>query len=325
MAYTKMFSEELWEKVSDENKELLDDYILELESTGKSEKTIYQYQADIKGFMTWTVSHGGKDSILDMKKRDFRNFFLKMSKEGVSNARINRLQSSLRNLLLFAENDEDLYEDYEINQMRSIKGVPKESVREIVFLEDKEVTGLIDYLMEREQYQKALYVSLSYDSAGRRNEVHQVLKTDFLESNQTNTLVGKRGKKFNLIYFNRTKEIAAKYLEQRGDDDIESLWVTGRGESKRPASYESLYNFAVSFRPIIKELFDKDIDLNSHSFRHSSLENYSNGTHSVLREMGKDALPIDVLKVVAHHSDISTTQSYLKNKDDELLADAFGF
>lgn len=325
MAYTKMFSEELWEKVSDENKELLDDYILELESTGKSEKTIYQYQADIKGFMTWTVSHGGKDSILDMKKRDFRNFFLKMSKEGVSNARINRLQSSLRNLLLFAENDEDLYEDYEINQMRSIKGVPKESVREIVFLEDNEVTGLIDYLMEREQYQKALYVSLSYDSAGRRNEVHQVLKTDFLESNQTNTLVGKRGKKFNLIYFNRTKEIAAKYLEQRGDDDIESLWVTGRGESKRPASYESLYNFAVSFRPIIKELFDKDIDLNSHSFRHSSLENYSNGTHSVLREMGKDALPIDVLKVVAHHSDISTTQSYLKNKDDELLADAFGF
>ena len=325
MAYTKMFSEELWEKVSDENKELLDDYILELESTGKSEKTIYQYQADIKGFMTWTVSHGGKDSILDMKKRDFRNFFLKMSKEGVSNARINRLQSSLRNLLLFAENDEDLYEDYEINQMRSIKGVPKESVREIVFLEDDEVTGLIDYLMEREQYQKALYVSLSYDSAGRRNEVHQVLKTDFLESNQTNTLVGKRGKKFNLIYFNRTKEIAAKYLEQRGDDDIESLWVTGRGESKRPASYESLYNFAVSFRPIIKELFDKDIDLNSHSFRHSSLENYSNGTHSVLREMGKNALPIDVLKVVAHHSDISTTQSYLKNKDDELLADAFGF
>lgn len=325
MAYTKMFSEELWEKVSDENKELLDDYILELESTGKSEKTIYQYQADIKGFMTWTVSHGGKDSILDMKKRDFRNFFLKMSKEGVSNARINRLQSSLRNLLLFAENDEDLYEDYEINQMRSIKGVPKESVREIIFLEDDEVTGLIDYLMEREQYQKALYVSLSYDSAGRRNEVHQVLKTDFLESNQTNTLVGKRGKKFNLIYFNRTKEIATKYLEQRGDDDIESLWVTGRGESKRPASYESLYNFAVSFRPIIKELFDKDIDLNSHSFRHSSLENYSNGTHSVLREMGKNALPIDVLKVVAHHSDISTTQSYLKNKDDELLADAFGF
>lgn len=325
MAYTKMFSEELWKKVSDENKELLDDYILELESTGKSEKTIYQYQADIKGFMTWTVSHGGKDSILDMKKRDFRNFFLKMSKEGVSNARINRLQSSLRNLLLFAENDEDLYEDYEINQMRSIKGVPKESVREIVFLEDDEVTGLIDYLMEREQYQKALYVSLSYDSAGRRNEVHQVLKTDFLESNQTNTLVGKRGKKFNLIYFNRTKEIAAKYLEQRGDDDIESLWVTGRGESKRPASYESLYNFAVSFRPIIKELFDKDIDLNSHSFRHSSLENFGNGTHSVLREMGKTALPIDVLKVLAHHESVSTTQSYLKNKDNELLADAFGF
>ena len=40
--------------------------------------------------------------------------------------------------------------------------------------------------------------------------------------------------------------------------------------------------------------------------------------------MGKTELPIDVLKVIAHHSDISTTQSYLKNKDEELLAEAFG-
>ena len=30
------------------------------------------------------------------------------------------------------------------------------------------------------------------------------------------------------------------------------------------------------------------------------------------------------LKLLAHHSDISTTDSYLKNKDDEMLAEAFG-
>lgn len=325
MAYTKLLDETKWDEVNEESKELLDDYILELEANGKSIKTIAQYRADIRGFLSWIQRNGKNKNILELKKRDFRNFFLKMSKEGVSNARINRLQSSIRNLLAYAEGDEDIYEDYETNQMRNIKGLQKEPVRDIVFLEDEEITGLIDYLMDKGLYQKALYVSLSYDSAARRNEIHQVTKDGFLESNQTNLLIGKRGKKFNLIYFNRTKEIAKKYFEERGDDDIDSLWITGKGDKKRALSYDSLYGYAVSFRPIIKELFGKDIDLNSHSFRHTALENYGNGTHNVLKEMGKKELPIDVLKVIAHHESVSTTQSYLKNKDAELLAEAFGF
>jgi len=236
MAYTKLLDESQWVDVNEESKELLDDYMLELEANGKSVKTIAQYRADIRGFLSWIQRNGKNKSILDLKKRDFRNFFLKMSKEGVSNARINRLQSSIRNLLAYAEGDEDIYEDYETNQMRNIKGLSKEPVRDIVFLEDNEVTGLIEYLMSKELYQKALYVSLSYDSAARRNEIHQVTKDGFLESNQTNTLIGKRGKKFNLIYFDRTREIAKKYFEQRGDDEIESLWVTGKGDKKRPLS-----------------------------------------------------------------------------------------
>lgn len=324
MAYTKLLDESTWEDVNEESKELLDDYLLELEATGKSTKTIYQYKADIKGFFSWIYRNGKNKSILDLKKRDFRNFFLKMSKEGTSNARINRLQSSIRNLLAYAEGDEDLYEEYEINQMRNIKGVPKEAVKDVVFLDDNKVTAIINYLINKKQYQKALYISLSYDSAGRRNEVHQVEKIDFLENNQTNEVVGKRSKKFKLLYFDRTRDIAKLWFEQRGEDDIASLWVTGKDDKKREASYEALYGWAVSVRPIIKELFDEDIEIASHSWRHISLENYSNGTHHVLKEMGKTELPIDVLKVIAHHSDISTTQSYLKNKDEELLADAFG-
>ena len=49
MAYNRLFNPATWDDVNSENKELLDDYILELKSNGKSEKTIYQYVADIKG------------------------------------------------------------------------------------------------------------------------------------------------------------------------------------------------------------------------------------------------------------------------------------
>ncbi|MDB1562990.1 tyrosine-type recombinase/integrase [Pediococcus pentosaceus] len=319
----KLFKQASWDNVNSESKTLLDDYILELKSTGKSEKTIYQYVADIKGFLCWIEENQNNVYILDLKKRVFRRFFLVLMDNGTSSARINRLQSSIRNLLEFATQDEDEYE-YDVNAMRAIKGLAKSSVRDIVFLSNEQVDILINYLMDHKQYEKALYVSLSYDSAGRRNEVSQVLKEGFVESNQSNVVRGKRGKTFRLIYFNRTREIAKKYMEQRGEDDIPSLWVIGRGETLRPASYQTLYNWVMYFRKVLKAETGEDININPHSFRHSALENYGNGTHHVLEEMGKSELPLEVLKIIAHHTSIETTQGYLKNHDDDILEDTFG-
>ena len=145
MAYNKLFKPETWNEVNQENKDLLEDYILELKSNGKSEKTIYQYVADIKGFYSWIYDNAGNKSVLELKKRVFRNFFLYMTDNGASSARVNRLQSSVRNLLEFASNDEDGEYEYDVNAMRSIKGMQGEKVRDIVFLTDEQVTAIIDY------------------------------------------------------------------------------------------------------------------------------------------------------------------------------------
>ena len=317
------YSPAIFEQVNKENKAILQDYVLELKSKRKSDGTIYQYSADIKMFYCWAFNELDNKSILRMKKRDFRRFFLELQENGASSARINRVQCSLRNLLEFCTEDEDEY-DYDINSMKSIKGLQKEEVREIHFLTDEQITIIIDYLLAKKQYQKALYVSLSYDSAGRRNEVFQVLKEGFAEGKRTNMVQGKRGKKFQLMYLSRTREIARLYFEQRGNDDIESLWIVGKGEDRRAAKYETLYNWTVSFRKILEKETGELIEMNPHSFRHSALENYENGTHHSLAEMGKDKLDIQVLKVLANHTSIDTTQSYLKNKDQELLDEAFG-
>src|SRR5574344_1780667 len=141
-------------KVSSDNKLLLEDYIMELKSRGLAEKTIYQYSSDIRAFYCWLANNLDNKYILNLKKRDFRRFFLKMSENGTSSARINRFQSSIRNLLNFAVEDDDEY-DYEINAMSSIKGMKGESVREIVFLTDEQINILLDYLLENEQYQQA--------------------------------------------------------------------------------------------------------------------------------------------------------------------------
>lgn len=310
-------------KVSADNKLLLEDYVMELKSRGLSEKTIYQYSSDIKAFYCWLALNMDSKYILELKKRDFRRFFLKMNENGTSSARINRFQSSIRNLLNFAVEDDDEY-DYEINAMSSIKGMKGESVREIVFLTDEQINILLDHLLENEQYQQALYVSLSYDSSARRNEILQVNKKDFLTSAFTNEVIGKRGKKFKLYYFDRTKEIAEKYFKERGDDNVESLWVVGKGKDATARSYESLYAWVVGFRRVLFEKTGEEINLNPHSFRHSALTNYENGTHSSLKYFGQKNLPIKVLKVLANHTSIDTTQSYLPDKDEELLMGALG-
>ena len=318
----RLFNESDWSNLSEENRELYDDYVLEMESNGKAVKTIKQYCFDLRAFFCWLVKEKKNKYILDLKRRDFRNFFLIMQRSGASAARINRFQSSVRNLLEFACISEDY--DYETNQMAHIRGLQKEPVREIVFLSDQQVNILIDELLKRHHYQKALWMSLAYDSAGRRNELHQVTKDGFLDNNQTNVVVGKRSKHFRLIYFNRTKILFRLWEKQRGEDDLETLWITGKDDKKRPLSYEGTYDFTDEFREILKKRTGEEIPVNPHSFRHSALENYSNGTHHVLKETGRDSLNIMLLQALAHHESSSTTEGYLLDNSQEQLADALG-
>ena len=85
-----------------------------------------------------------------------------------------------------------------------------------------------------------------------------------------------------------------------------------------------MYSFFLTFSSILEEKTGAQLDINPHCFRHSSLDNYSNGTHHVLKELGKESLDLKVLKLIAHHEDVSTTESYLMDRSDEILFEAFG-
>lgn len=322
----KFFTNEAWEKVSDENKEILDDYSMELEVQGKAPKTIYQYQADIKGFLCWNAEHNKDKYLLDLKRKDFVKFQLGQTRAGTSNARINRFQSSLRNMLQYCVMEEDLYPEYQINPMAMIKGLEKKSVRDIYFLTDKQVSYLIYKFLVTGKTQVALWVSMSYDTGARRNEILQISKDEILDSNVTNEVVGKRSKKFKLIYSNRTKAIAKQWLEERGDDEVDSLWVVGNGKDRHAVRYSTFYDWAIMCARLLHEQDGEDYKFGPHTFRHTALERFSDGTHYYARhELGRsDGMDINMLKNIAHHSDISTTQGYLQDKSTKAMEEAFG-
>lgn len=321
--YNRIYTPELWEEVNRENKDLLDDFLIELKSRKKKKSTIDQYFNDGRIILIYILKELNNKSILELNKKQFRNMSLWMIETlNVSNARANRLMSMTRSMLDFAEEDDDY--DYDNNISKKVKGLPKEEVRDIYFLTDEQITILREELRKREEYQKMLLVDIAYDSAGRRNEITQVLKEGLLDKSNTNVVIGKRGKKFPLIYFSHTKESLKLWLDQRGEDDIESLWVTGKGENKRQTSYESIYDWCVGLADLLHKLTGEYIPFNLHSFRHSSLENMKGGTHYALKEIGKERMELNELMVYAHHNSVETTSSYLKNDENDLIFEAFG-
>lgn len=125
------------------------------------------------------------------------------------------------------------------------------------------------------------------------------------------------------MYSQRTKDLAKEWLAERGEDDVDSLWISYYNGKPRAIVYDTFYSWAISFRSILEEKYDVDLPLNAHSFRHSGAECYENGTHHSLKYMGKDRLDINELKILMNHESIDITNSYLRNKDQEILNELF--
>lgn len=323
MAWIRVYTPEKWENANKENKGLLKDYLVELKSKRLKESTLNQYRDDGRMIICYIATDMDNKSILQFTKKDFRSLALWLTDERkVSNARFNRVFAIIHGMMEYAE-DEDDYE-YNQNIARKIKRLPKEPVREIYFLTDEQIHKIRKYLLEHKKYRECAYLDISYDSAARISEVNQIKKSDILDMRYTNTVIGKRGKKFNLLYHNNSLESLELYLNQRGSDSVESLWVTMRGLYRAPLKNSALYSWTKNMTKILYNVDGKFLDFSPHSFRHSALQNYRNGTHYMCRVMARPRIfTMEELQALAHHESMDTTRSYLKPDENNVIEGMF--
>lgn len=327
--YNKVFTDELWSDVNLVNKAIMDDFLAEYRQRKKSAKTIEAYRNDIKIVLIIILQKFENKSILELSKKDFRALSLYFTEDcGMSPARTNRLKSSINSMLTFCEEDDDY--DYDINYAKKVKGIPNERVKDDeddFFFTFDEFIKVRDILVEQDKLQLAVLWSIGFDSAGRRNELLQIEKTGLADGNKTNVVVGKRGKKFNLVYLDDTKELIKKYLEQRGDDNIKSLWYKTVNGEKMPIQSEAIYDRIVSISKILSDVRGEECNIFPHTMRHSRLECLAQGTDTrLLDENGNPRkFPLEQIQIFAHHSDVSTTQGYLKDHSDDTINEMFGF
>jgi integrase/recombinase XerD len=153
-------------------------------------------------------------------------------------------------------------------------------------------------------------------------ELHQVTKEGFEDPNRncTNMVSKKGGKKEALVYFERTKEAVALWLEQRGEDDNPSLWADFGDRKRTTGSANSWCNY---MSKILSALEGKKIHFTPHCIRHSAIENLTEATHYKC-PVKRVAYDIKAVSKLASHASTDMTEYYKKDKGIKSIESAFG-
>ena len=315
--YNKVVEDEKYELVLEENKELLNEFVDYLQSTDKSELTIKNYISDIKIFFIWNLEHNKNIFFVDFTKRQmikYQNYMLNTMK--VSSSRIRRLRASLSSMSNFIEAilDED-YPNFR-NIINKIPAPTKQPVREKTVLEDEQVQGLLDYLVENKEFQQACVLALAWASGSRKSELLRFKVSYFIDDNiiygslyKTPEKIKTKGKFLNrYVLKNKFEPYFNLWMNERKELGInnEELFVIKKGEQWEIMTEAPLNYYAEKFSKYL------NVDFYFHCLRH----NFTTG-------LIKNNIPAEVVKDIVGWSSLDMVGIYTDIEVDDRLGEYF--
>lgn len=307
-------TEELWSQCNEINITLSNEFMDYLSATGKSKETQLKYVNNLRIFFVWVLNNLKNKSIIDITKKDIMKWQNSMMVLELSSSRIRTMRSTISSLCNYIENmcDEE-YPNFR-NIINKVPAPKLEYIREKTYLTAEEFEIIKQELIIRQEWQKLVYFCLSYDSACRKNEAYGVMKNIDYENNKTNVVRGKGGKTFPLHFSSETKEYIKKWLEIRGEDNCDKLFITKRNNEVKEAEPYILYNWCETFSKILKTKTGKDVVIYPHFFKSNRLSHLYYDSK----------LPINVIQEYGHHNDASTTlNSYIEKREDDVINKVF--
>lgn len=311
-----LVTQEKWEQVLQDNKDLLEEFLEYKRSTGKSEETIYQYNNDIRIFLVWYMEKCKNKHFTEMKKRDIANFqgFL-LNTCGMSGARIKRIRSSLSSM---SNAIELLYDDEFpnfrniINKIEAPTSVP---VREKTIFTFEDCERVANKLVEDGNIQLACYLTVACYSGLRKQELTRLLVKDFTTNinmafggsfykTSAIRVKGRGGKTKEKYVWNRCDKWLKLWLDYREKNNIQCEYLFCRldkGEYKK-----LLVSTANSFATTLSRYFGLDY------YNHSS-------RHCFSSELTRSGLPIEVVQFLLDHASSDTTRLYIDIPEDETM------
>ena len=307
---------------NEENVRIMEEFIIYLQSLGRSQGTIDGYISDLNIAWKYNLEKNRNKEFVKWTKKDvmfFQNYFINVVK--MSGARYRRLRSALSSLSNYIE----LILDEEFPDFRPIinrlEAPSKQPVREKSVWEDEQIQALLDSLVEREEYQKACLLALAWGCGARKSELLRFKVSYFDEENviygslyKTPEKIKTKGRDGGKMLHKYTLKSKFKpyfdlWMKQREELGINSEWLfvyKSKGQYVQMGVPQANY---------ISNLFSKELggDFYFHSMR-----------HNWCTALVKAGIPASVIKDIGGWSTTDMVDLYTDLEVDDTLGDYFG-
>lgn len=291
----------------------LDDYLLDLKTNNYSEKTLYNYERDLKVFENFLKEINIPFNKID--KRTLLNYKANLISQDRKTAKgekiekklgshsINRMLSSLRSYLKYLNRM-----DYESPlSPTNIELIKTEKKRTRV----AELEQIIKLIESPSEFEKNIIVALRNRamlemlfSTGIRISELTNLKKDQIDKAGRILIKGK-GKKERFVYLTpRAEEHLNNYLEKRGDSPSSHIFLPYRGKNIHEKDKRISPNYLQERVKRYRELLRLNIPVSPHSIRHAFA--------TYLAESGASPAAIQIL---LGHQSLDTTTRYIQASD----------
>lgn len=262
-----------------------------------SENTVASYRRDLRKLDSYLNSN--KISLKDVNSTSLNTYILRLEKEGMSSATVSRNVASIRSFFTFLLNKGLI----KSNPTETIKP-PKVEKKAPETLSIEEVTLLLDQPVgesNKEIRDKAM-LELLYATGMR---VTELISIKFQDVDMSMNFVQciDNGKARIIPFENAAKNALTKYIINVRPvmcGDSEYLFTNCKGEQMTRQGFWKIIKLYATRAGI-------DKDITPHMIR-----------HSFAMHMVNNGADLRALQEMLGHSDISTTQVYLKNKRSKL-------
>lgn len=306
------------------NIELGEEFLDYLKSIDRAETTISQYEADLRILWCWNLEFNDNKDFIKITKREFAKMQRHCLDEwGWSPNRVRRFKSVISSLSNYIENildEEPEFEGYR-SSIRKIESPIKDVVREKTIFTIEELQGLLDWLVEREEYMKACIIALCMYSGRRKSEIPRFKVEYFSDDNilfdgamwKTNEKVKTKGRgkgKFIELYILRKPFLPYLdlWMKQREKLGIESEWLfPSKNDSSLALKPETMDSWVDSFSKFLNK------DFYYHSLR-----------HFFTTMLSENNIPAQVIKEIVSWESVEMVSLYTDTSSDESIGKYFG-
>ena len=275
-----------------ENKRILDRYLMLCKSKGLTEETVKAFKIDLNLFLRFIGDTHLKE-IDHMLCEDF--IFYCQNERANGDQAIARKFTTLNNFFKTI-----IKKDYvDIKNPFDKLDKPKTRKKQRDHLTEDEIGRVFNHLEKTKNLRDLAIFSLLFSSGIRLSELYRLNKNDLDFNRNRMKVLGKGMKERIAIFDDYAKTNILAYLKTR-DDNLDALFVSRENNRLAKRSIQTLIKNRIKESGV-------DKDMCTHHIRHSAAMYYL-----------KNGMPLNLIQKILGHSTISTTQLYAHNNMEDV-------